>query len=278
MSRCSFEIQSGIDSVQLWLERRLPFDPRGDLRNARNSLKTHISNLRLPPKSVLLAQYLSLDESFCDVENVLIYNVGPGAFAEATRTGLRFERKCAAPPVAPSGQTYAHYHRYSALGLCDCADALPPNCLAFSFSLESMSSTTKPHEVWWAAGNTSMSSCLIVRGCFEIRIRLACPAPPKNVASLVKPLVDGVISALHSQSVVSDGVLDRLEAATGWPKNEIRKRLIAPQAPVLGEREVVTTYRSFVKWNPADDLCTRCTVLVYQAKEWRCHVEVCEAE
>ena len=47
----------------------------------------------------------------------------------------------------------------------------------------------------------------------------------------------------------------------GGPRS-VEGALRSPDHPVLGEIDLVQSYRDFIKWNPADDLCEHCRVLV----------------
>src|SRR5690348_2760915 len=107
-----FEILESPHRVELWLDSRLPFEPRGWHLEARGALRSALKTLAVPPAGTLCAAYTSTETSFCDVENVLFYNVGTGAFADLTRNGLRFERNFGSPSNSPSGRRYAHHHVY----------------------------------------------------------------------------------------------------------------------------------------------------------------------
>ncbi len=73
---------------------------------------------------VLGAVYGSAVPEFCDVENVLLYNVGASSFAAIAAAGIRVERSdvCPAPPVPLAGVA-RHYFRYVP---CSAADASRP--------------------------------------------------------------------------------------------------------------------------------------------------------
>ena len=64
-----------------------------------------------------------------------------------------------------------------------------------------------------------------------------------NLASVVKPLLDGIISQ------------------TGWKESQIELQLRNPAADILEPRVVVRAYRQFVKWDPADEHCTEFEVI-----------------
>src|SRR5947199_10696696 len=106
------EIALSDGSVVVWLARRFRFDPTGNMRTLRTQVREAIRGLRCPPGSVLCATYSSEDKSFCDVENVLIYNIGPSVFADSSRRGLRLVRNWTAADASPLRRRFAHHHRY----------------------------------------------------------------------------------------------------------------------------------------------------------------------
>ena len=87
-------------------------------------------------------------------------------------------------------------------------------------------------------------------------------------------MLDGIISALHSEQELDVEAVQRLSVVTGWEQKQIVGRLLSPPNPILGSRRLLRSYRDFVMWNPADDLCDRFTVVVRAASSWRCAVKV----
>ena len=79
MSTSDFHLQCDPESVQLWSAFRLPFDPKGQMRQARDDLRQALRQLVARGDQIIDATYTSLDSGFCDVENVLLYNVGAAA-------------------------------------------------------------------------------------------------------------------------------------------------------------------------------------------------------
>lgn len=247
-------------AVEFWLDRRLPFEPKGDYIAARRSPRAAIQSLSSSPSDILAATYTSLETAGCDVENVLLYNVGCSAFASTTRKGVQFVRSCAAPPPSPSGKSYLHHHRYEIVPWCGVT--APENACEFSFPLERISAGTKAHNVWWAAASADTVPSAPILGPFVLEVQLPTTSVVGNLSGVVKPLVDGVICALHSDSRVAQDAVLRLAALTGWSADEIMQRLNAPRNPLLGSRPLLRSYRGFVKWNPADDLCHRGLVAI----------------
>jgi len=136
------EIARSDASVDLWLSRRLPFEPTGDVRRARDEAREAIRGLRCPRGSVLSAAYSSADKSLCDVENVLMYNMGPSTFAGASQRGIRLVRNWKAADASPTGRLFAHHHRYCFTDPPEKPAALDAG--EFSFDLASLSTSTKP--------------------------------------------------------------------------------------------------------------------------------------
>jgi hypothetical protein len=226
-------VQSDVEQnrIEMWTTRRLPFEPEGSLRVA-----------------------------FDDTENVLLYNVGPSAFASATRYGLTFTREFAEPLRAPNEDVkWGHYHVYT-LGPSSPPQIDSSTTAKFGFEIPSVSPSLKPHHYWWAAKqglgrvNSQFAEC---PGPYEMSINMIGRKLLSNPAALVKPLFDGVISALHFDPSVepSSPVCRLLAAAIGVSETEIAQALRDQSNALFGCRKVVSPYREFVKWNPADELC-----------------------
>lgn len=258
-----YEMISSSDSVEIWMDWRLPFEPNGEKLVTRSALQEAVRAMRRPEGSTLAARYASLDTYRVDAENLLFYNVQPATFAAVSTGGLRFERIHTAPPPSPSGRRFAHYHRYWFV------EAERPEQTAwacsFTFPLERLSTSSKPHEIWWAASGGAKSRIEQVGGPFELSISLRVSAPLGNLAGIIKPLLDGIICAMHPAAGVDPVAVRRLAEKTGWDAGAIEARLLSPSHPVLASRRQLHPYRDFVKWDPEDELCERCTVEVRPA-------------
>jgi hypothetical protein len=178
-----YEIRGDNSSVEIWLHRRLPFEPKGEMRSARDDLQKALQRLVCPSGLVLAATYSSADCSFCDVENILFYNVGSGAFAGIARRGLRFERTQGIP-TTPDGRAFSYYQRYYFLETPK--QPTRQAAASFEFAIDGISTSTKPHSVWWpAAGAHSTVPPAPVHSAFELYVELGAPKV-QNASSIVK--------------------------------------------------------------------------------------------
>ncbi|MBA3314097.1 MAG: hypothetical protein M3552_02680 [Planctomycetota bacterium] len=73
-----------------------------------------MKRLKVEDGEVLHGFYASEVKQHCDVENIVLYNVGPGHFASATRNGIRIERSFHAGPDSPE-QLAEHPKHYLAI-------------------------------------------------------------------------------------------------------------------------------------------------------------------
>ncbi|MBK7648432.1 MAG: hypothetical protein IPJ12_15090 [Betaproteobacteria bacterium] len=262
------------NTIDLWLDRRLPYEPKGPMLAARVKLRAAIREMHVPQGALLCATYSSLDNTFCDAENVLIYNVGTGAFKEATVGGILFKRIRSEPMCAPNGSRYSHHHQYSFIN----APSQPSgkDSFTFAFPLLAINSSTSVHHVWWRATEAAAVPHQPIIGRFAIHIELRVVEAITNVAGVLKKLLDGIISSMHFDAAPSQLAIQRLSAHCKWSQAEIEKRLCSPPNPILGKRRVIYEYQQFVKWDPADHWCEDCTLVVTRADTPLCVVTLTE--
>ncbi len=237
---------------------RLNLEPRGSRLEYRTGLQAALRSYRLPPGRLLHATLTTDDpDPRHDVENVLFYNVGQGAFAAHDSVGLRLERF----HRAPDG------YRYRA----DYGPGLPTDGFRFwrrgetlaDWDLLSLknSSLGKATEVWWALGHKiSFRRALDPGAWFGASVTVATRFPVK-LAGVLKGLIDGVISAC----VDFDGphrreISVRLARICGATPEQVSDRLTVQDAP-LGRGLVIRLYRNNVMWNPPDHRCLAIEVL-----------------
>ena len=293
MAPDSYEIVGpgeGLSRVELWSSRRLPFEPKGWLKQVRSELRDAIRTLPVQPHEVLQATYTSSEDAFVDVENVLFYNVGTGCFAEASRSGLRFERVFAQPPAPPRqlNGTNLHHHRYEpgtpGQGF---RHWVRRNTLA-SWAMPSIPLRPQPSAalVWLAMKDSGRITTDRKRGsadCFGMTVRVHAPrSQALNLTAVVKPLLDGIIAGLHSHDgSLIDGVATRLATKLATDPKTIKRALMDTRNDVLGKRRLVHTWRDSVQWNPADDQLVAAEVLidtVADGRHWVVSGELYEVE
>lgn len=252
--------------VEAWSYRRLPYEPRGDALEFRGALRAHIA--RVEPRGLLRCVYASADRTFCDTENVLLYNVGMSTFARLLARGLVFERAFEVPP-APTSGSFVHHHAYSTSQRESPGYWSTPRALSTWRTRAPEKRTTAAP--WWLAvskarvrdDDRGLAAQTPVTGDlggvpFGLRIRVAPGAVP--IHSALKPMLDGTIAALHSDSTALPLSVSRLSQQIGHSEADVRA--ILGTAGPLGVRPgLVRPYRSGLQWNPADALCVACSVV-----------------
>uniref|UniRef100_A0A832MIG5 Uncharacterized protein n=1 Tax=Eiseniibacteriota bacterium TaxID=2212470 RepID=A0A832MIG5_UNCEI len=256
-------------AVSVWSARRLPFDERPSTRALRHAIGEAVEQLTAPPGHVLSATFTSPDEDPVDAENVLFSNVGTARFAAAARHGARFERVVgpapAAPAPVPGGARHHHRYAFVAAGAPFAAWEEGPPLLAWNdVALPPLDASSKPDAVWRAVRTALLhEEAPPLTGPFALRLALAaCEPPAVRPADVLKPLVDGVVAALH----VHDGrdlpsLLPRIAARLGEREDVLRDLLTSPGGAVLGRRRLLWPRATGFQWNPADDACVACELL-----------------
>jgi len=216
------------------------------------------------PGRALHAVYVSDEEGFVDAENVLIYNVGSGAFSHLCQRGLCFERCFGPPPEPPKAFSVraTHYHRYGVVEpenvrhkwtatqtLASWRDVVCP----------AVHSGSKPAEVWQAMKQGCIRPTHNARPPRLYGVEIVIRGPERaavNLAGAVKPLLDGVLSVfhLHDRSNMAE-VTRRVAQALGTSGAAVAEMLADETHAVLGQTCLVRIRGSGVQWCPADDGC-----------------------
>jgi hypothetical protein len=250
--------------VEAWSAERLPFEPKGWLLQLRAELRAALKRLTSSRRSVLSALYGSPVRGFCDPENVLIYNVGPGHVSAAAAGGLRVERSYNCPCAPESLECPAeHYWRYRAAPVDEEFSAWREGRLVAAWSrvpMPPLSETIKPGAVWFSmrCAPISIAGSADPAKPFGLRLVLGL-APGERVApaKVVKPLVDGAVSALHSHdgSALADLAKRMRSQLPATSPERIAALLLDDASAALGRRRLLWPRAESVHWNPADDSC-----------------------
>ncbi len=293
-----YVLRAAPDVVELWSTVRLPYEPRDWLLEMRNDLRRALRDSTSRSGGHLHAVYSAADDgAFVDTENVLLYNVGSGALRPLMTRSVTFERGYEMPPPPPDSRladgAALHYQRYcEARG--DAFEFWRPGRQMASFTGVPVDSIhDKPGPVWKAirdfAAVPTETSCTPAQ--FVLKLQLTDTRkdrPATSLVDIVKPTLDGIISAYHSLEG-SDGVVEaqRLEEAGLGSRETLRKQLLDRRWAALGATRVVrpSTAAERVRWYPADDFCAAahitldadsCVADGHHAR-WRMSAELAEA-
>jgi hypothetical protein len=250
--------------VQAWSTKRLPFEPRGYLFSLRAELRSALKRLRANTGGVLSALYGSPAPGFCDPENVLIYNVGASHLSGAADWGLRIERSYGCPsPPEPLEAPAEHYWRYRVAPAAEDFSTWReerPLAMWSHVPMPALTDTPKPASIWYALRCAAIDVGLAADPSkpFGLRLTLGlAPGEHAAPAKVVKPLVDGVVAALHSHDRTDlVEVSRRVQAQLPTQSPERIAALLGAGRPaVLGRRRLLWPRANGVQWHPADDLC-----------------------
>ena len=249
--------------AELWSVKRLPFEPKGWLFEMRESLKTAISQLNITDDHILAATYTSPIKGLCDVENILFYNVGTGRFKTVCQNGFLIERSFNTITVpVEKMQSYAHHQRYEFVSKNQQPLHWTMSDVLASWDhilLPTLTANSKPHLYWSLMKENPISTYGVTtyEGYFGIELELSIPPSHTfNFAAMIKPMLDGIISAFHSyQGEQLAEVSSRLSLSLSSQSDYISTLLLDTRLSILGNRCVLHPFLKNVQWNPADDKC-----------------------
>lgn len=256
MNHRNYCVNSSSNAVKVNSTRRLSYEPKDWQITMRDELRSALKELELvTPDDLLVATYNSPDRSFCDVENVLMYNVGSSSFRDLAGPGFVLERG-----FTPVSDEFDHEMIYQIVPAPYVSKRWDPieqigECC---FSAPRLMSTLKPADVWrWCKLGTLTSTHLVeeqVPLCIEVDIT---PSRGQQLrpANFIKPLLDGLLSAFHAHDGSNLAILlERLSSHfQSVPLETIRQWLLNEEHSVLGQRRLLQPFKAGMQWNPADD-------------------------
>jgi hypothetical protein len=242
----------------------LPYEPRTpDQVELRAELRERLRRLACRDDEVLHASFFGPKPANADVENLLLYNVDDTGrvFAGAAR-GVRFELSRRPLPKATRafGWLYRPVPRTAGFALWTEAGTIA------AWSDVEVRQPRDRARVWLAFRTAPAGERRPHVGSFGVRVRLTPgdgdgpPAP-----QLVKPLLDGIVTALqaHADRTTLAAVSDRVATATGVPAHEIERLLgEASNAPLGVVPRLAHLRGDGFQLAPADDRCVAAEVLV----------------
>lgn len=255
----NFIVVAGPHRVTAWSTKVLPFEPKGWALQLRGALQTAIRAM-LPPGAGLSATWWCADGT-TDLENALLYNVGTNMFAAATGRLLLRRRRTGAPslPVPLRGPLVSVVeYRTEAPGPEPRAPLVELRCLLPEIASPA---SLRPEDVWravhlgsYAATGDPLPHALALDVTVDGAHAIATPA------GVVKPLVDGLLAALHRYSGPKmRAVVERMQLTSA---EEARVWLVNDDMRFLGDRNFVWPWRSSLQWSPADERLTEISLRV----------------
>lgn len=247
--------------VEAWSQQRLQFEPKGWMKDFRSDLRTALRELSAGANQGLYTVYESSQMDTCDVENILIYNVGTSAFKNSSHRQLTFERRFTQPTTTTLG--LKHYHRYEILPVGQTMRGWKRGrrLAQWRADVPPLSEATKLSTVWWALKQGGVRTDLQERTNATYIVELTLGAPgeiPLNLAKLVKVLFDACIVALQSHAEGPDvpELAKRVSHQVHADAHEVAAALCNPRVAVLyGDKILRQRGLTGVHWNPADDRC-----------------------
>jgi hypothetical protein len=271
MASKPFITLSANNRVEGWAIAPLPFEPTGWMLDYRRALRVAIGELPVAAGRTLVGYYGSADARRCDVENLLLYNVGVSAFAHLQVRDVVLVRSTLPPqPPDSTSRMLDHHHHYE---LADAPPPAPAGPLVARLAPTPLRVPPRVESVWYdirpsghVEGGEGADSLLAV----DVTVHRPPAASRPALLGMVKVVVDGFISALHTHDGSQLEVLaQRLGARLDVPNEGVAQLLSDNAAGVLGCRRLVWPFRTFVQWNPADDIIGWLRVRAEAASSWQ---------
>ena len=252
------------DIIEAWSVQNIPYEPNEWQKEMRADLRLALEKFSEKISSGMYAKYATGNNSYCDVENILLYNIGTGVFRNICSSSFCLEREfdSVLPPIEIRN-TMPHYYKYELSSNADFKVYSPKNILAEWEGLECDRFHEKPSFYW----NYIKNSLLDIQddnfnSQFGIEVKITAPRAI-NLTSIIKPLLDGLICAFHRyDGNINDDILNVLFSQIGVDKSTLKDMLIDNNFNVLGKRNLIWKRGNSVQWNPADDLCVAIRVML----------------
>lgn len=258
--------------VEAWSVARLQFEPHGWHVDFRNSLRSALRQLPPAHGRVLRAEYATPDHDFADLENVLLYNVGSGAYGHLLAEGLELRR-------FPSPD---QWHRVSYEVAAPTSRDLADGTVLAKVDTQIGVGVAVPRSAgtWWRLlrpAITVTDSAVPHTGEFGVEIELIGVQGSRSVAGQLKPLLDGLISALqvHHPAPARPDETTRSQLALLGDPAELWDLLTDNSVAVLGACSLVRPGKVNLVWNPSDHRCSTILLSARPASAPRLRATVC---
>jgi hypothetical protein len=135
--------------LEAWSEQSIPFESKYWQKEMRADLRRCLEKLVENSSSGMYAKYTIENDVYCDVENILLYNIGTGIFRNICTSNLCLEREfnSISPPIQAKN-IMPHYYRYELISNADYKIYKPKKTLAEWEGLECDKFYEKPSFYW----------------------------------------------------------------------------------------------------------------------------------
>lgn len=251
MNDLGFGVRTTASVVEAWNRVRLSYEPKAAQQVYRTHLRDALLQLRPLADALLDAEYATPDSDFADLENVLLYNVGARFYMPLASNGIVCRR-------VPSPDEL-HRVRYS-LSDSHRSEAFDGEAIARTSVLDPV----REHGPagWWAGfrPRLEVSERRDPSGEFTVSVEVGTRWQVRSAMASLKPMLDGLISALHVHNGSNRDHIVRALSHVG-PPSKNWALLTDPRDAVLGERRLIRPHGAGIAWNPADERCSAFRVL-----------------
>ncbi|WP_339278865.1 hypothetical protein NYE40_20190 [Paenibacillus sp. FSL W8-1187] len=265
MSTEPYQVETGAAEVRLWSSKRLPYEPKGWQLEMKRHLREALLALEGDCSAAVHMAYESLERDRFDLENVLAYNVGAGAFRKLRPRLLIMERAFAPPRRQPANTAspqseYPISHSYR-IGVPERPEWHRTGLIvSWEAMLDRLHSGCGAAQIWRSVKEgiiTQRMPAPVELAEAPLGISVQIGLPPRfglSLFSVLKPLLDGIMAALQRHDGSSrEEACRRVAQAAGIAPAQAMRWLEEDPRAVLPAGKVVFPYREGVFWNPADD-------------------------
>ncbi len=241
----------------------VPFEPKKqDARDLKEEIRKTVGQLEVGDNEVLLASYAEGNpKRKYDLENRLFYNIGSGAFSDIFCTYPK-EAAFVAASKPNNGQ---YIYKYKVVSEEEVKEYLEGKTLIVKWQDipigPKQGRDDKPDRYYEAIRRETDSIKIMIddpkpdhilnRAPFGIKIELTVPGSNKRLrpqpASVMKPLLDGVICAFHGED--GEKTKEAVKKRFGLEKNN-NELFEASKLNIFGNHNYLTKSN---RWNPEDD-------------------------
>jgi hypothetical protein len=257
----SFLVEVGAGRVDAWAARPVPFEATGVDRELRSALRAALDGLDVGPDGVLSATYWGDRHRRSDIENVVLYNVDDTGRRFGSGRGIRFEHATGRRPD-PDGRSWPCSYGYRLAPVGGYGSWSAVEVLAEWSAVTVAVGPGRPSVAgtWLALRQARLSESRTVgAGPVALELQVGAPAGVR-LPPLVKPLIDGVVSALATDDGSPQEAVGRLARALGLDVGIARDLLTVPNAP-FGRHRLLALRGAGLQWQPPDDLLVAGEVL-----------------